>query len=120
MAMSRVTRDHRRTILIFFAVATLAAACHRERTPVERGASAFQRACAGCHGPDGRGTHPPGFKTPPRNLTDPELQSRLTDAMLKETIRFGKGQMPNFGAALPERDVDDLVVYVRTLRSTPR
>jgi mono/diheme cytochrome c family protein len=40
--------------------------------------------------------------------------------MLKETIRFGKGQMPNFGAALSERDIDDIVVYVRTLRSLPR
>jgi mono/diheme cytochrome c family protein len=53
-------------------------------------------------------------------LTDPELQARLTDAMLKETIRYGKGQMPNFGAALPQRDIDDIVVYVRTLRGAPR
>jgi mono/diheme cytochrome c family protein len=40
--------------------------------------------------------------------------------MIKETIRYGKGQMPNFGVALPERDVDDLVTYVRTLRRPPQ
>jgi mono/diheme cytochrome c family protein len=100
--------------------ALLATACGREKTPVERGASAFQRTCASCHGSDGRGTRPPGFKTPPRDLTDPELQERLSDAMMKETIRFGKGQMPNFGVALPARDVDDLVAYLRTLRRAPR
>jgi mono/diheme cytochrome c family protein len=120
MAKTRHEIDRRRRLLGSLAVALLASACHRERTPVERGASAFQRACSGCHGPDGRGTRPPGFKTAPRNLTDPELQSRLTDAMLKETIRFGKGQMPNFGAALPERDIDDIIAYVRTLRALPR
>lgn len=119
MAKSRRVRELRRRIPLFVLVAAVAA-CHRERTPLERGASAFQRACAGCHGPDGRGTRPPGFKTPPRNLTDPELQARLTDAMIKETIRFGKGQMPNFGAALPQQDIDDIVAYVRTLRSPPR
>ena len=99
-------------------VAAAAAGCRRE-TPIERGAAIFGKTCAGCHGPDGKGTHPPGFSTPPRNLTDPELQARLTDAMLKETIRYGKGQMPNFGAAFPERDIDALVSYVRTLRKPP-
>lgn len=101
----------------FTAVAVwLLVACHRERSPLERGASMFQRNCATCHGPDGRGTHPPGFSVPPKNLTDPELQARLSDSMLKETIRYGKGQMPNFGAAFSPREVDDLVLYVRSLR----
>src|SRR5262245_29926589 len=104
MTNARRERNGWRRLSRLLLVAMAMPACHRERTPVERGASAFQRACSGCHGPDGRGTRPPGFKTPPRNLTDPELQARLTDAMLKETIRYGKGQMPNFGAALPERD----------------
>lgn len=103
-----------------FAVSLLLSACHRDKPPLERGASTFLRACAGCHGPDGRGTHPIGFKTPPRNLTDPELQDRLTDAMIKDTIRHGKGQMPNFGAMLGEREVDDLVLYVRSLRKPAR
>jgi len=120
MTTTRHAGEALRLLAVFLAATLVASACHRERTPVERGASAFQRACAGCHGPDGRGTHPPGFKTAPRNLTDPELQARLSDAMLKETIRFGKGQMPNFGAALPQRDIDDIVVYVRTLRAQPR
>jgi mono/diheme cytochrome c family protein len=89
---------------------------HPPRTQAQRGQSVFLRSCAGCHGPDARGTHPPGFTTPPRDLTDPALQARLDDAAIRETIRYGKGQMPPFGAALVPEDVDDLLVYVRTLK----
>jgi len=48
-------------------------------------------------------------------LTDPELQARLGDAALRETIHFGKGQMPPFGAALADTEVSDVVLYVRSL-----
>lgn len=52
---------------------------------------------------------------PPRDLTDPELQARLRDDAIRETIRYGKGQMPPFGAALSDGDVSDVIQYVRTL-----
>lgn len=91
--------------------------CHRrQKTPLERGQGTFIRSCAGCHGPDGRGAHPPGFTVPPRDLTDPVLQDRLGDDGLRETIHYGKGQMPPFGAALPAEEVTELIAYVRTLR----
>jgi mono/diheme cytochrome c family protein len=88
----------------------------RTKSPTERGQGTFLRACAGCHGPDARGTHPPGFAVPPRDLTDPDLQGRMDDAALRETIHYGKGQMPPFGAALPYAEVTDLLSYVRSLR----
>ena len=89
---------------------------HKDRTPTERGLGVFMRACAGCHGPDGRGTHPPGFSVPPRDLTDPVLQSRLSDEALTDTIRHGKGQMPPFGANLSDEEIAEVILYVRTLR----
>jgi mono/diheme cytochrome c family protein len=52
---------------------------------------------------------------PPRDLTDPVLQARLGDDALRETIRYGKGRMPPFGAALSEQEVSDVIAYVRTL-----
>jgi mono/diheme cytochrome c family protein len=73
------------------------------------------RSCAGCHGQDGRGAHPPGFSVPPRDLTDPELLSHLNDAAIRDTIRHRKGQMPPFGAALSDEEVNDVIQYVRTL-----
>src|SRR5690349_6601483 len=107
------------TVRLLIAAALLvlvAPACRTKRTtPVARGEGIFLRSCAGCHGPDARGTHPPGFVTPPRDLTDPTLQERLSDAAIEETIHYGKGQMPPFGAALTPEDLKDLVAYVRTL-----
>jgi mono/diheme cytochrome c family protein len=94
----------------------LPACRHVKKTAAQRGEGIFLRSCAGCHGPDARGTHPPGFTVAPRDLTDPALQARLDDIALRETIHFGKGQMPAFGAALVEGDVNDLVSYLRTLR----
>lgn len=105
------------TILVVGCCASALPACrHLKKTPIERGEGIFLRSCAGCHGPDARGTHPPGFTVGPRDLTDPALQTRLDDAALRETIHFGKGQMPAFGAALAQEDVNDLVVYVRSRR----
>jgi mono/diheme cytochrome c family protein len=97
------------------------ASCSRaQRTPVERGHGVFLRSCAGCHGANGKGTKPPGFATPPRDLTDPALHERLTDDSIRDTVTHGKGQMPPFGAALSAEDVSDLVVYVRSLRRGAR
>lgn len=92
---------------------------HLKKTPVEVGAGIFQRTCAPCHGPDARGTHPPGFTIAPRNLTDPALQDRLSDAQIRDTIRYGKGQMPPFGMLFGDDDVNALAAYVRSVRKPP-
>jgi mono/diheme cytochrome c family protein len=55
---------------------------------------------------------------PPRDLTDPVLQSHLSDETIRETIRHGKGQMPPFGANLADEETADVILYVRTLRRT--
>ena len=100
---------------------TLAPACaHKEKTPVERGQGVFLRSCAGCHGPNAKGTKPAGFTTFPKDLTDPNLQARLDDDGLRDTIRYGKGQMPPFGANLAEPEVTDLIAFIRSIKRTPR
>jgi mono/diheme cytochrome c family protein len=111
-------RSHRvlGIVLVGSTLGALPGCRHVRKTPAERGEGVFLRSCAGCHGPDARGTHPPGFTVAPRDLTDPELQARLDDAGLRDTIRFGKGRMPAFGAALMEEDVTNLIAYLRTLR----
>jgi mono/diheme cytochrome c family protein len=107
----------RRGLALLSLVVLGALACsRRERSPAEHGAGVFLRSCAGCHGANGRGIRPPGFSVAPRDLTDPALQDRLTDELLRETVRYGKGQMPPFGRALAEEDVTGVIAYVRTLR----
>ena len=103
-----------------FSMAALSGCARGEKSPATRGEGVFLRSCAGCHGGNARGTHPPGFTVAPKDLTAPELQVRLTDDLLRDTIRYGKGQMPPFGAALAEEDVRDVIAYVRSLRRSPR
>jgi hypothetical protein len=105
-AEGRTARAAIGMVAIVLAAVALSACRPKERTPVER---------AGCHGPDARGTHPPGFATPPRDLTDPALQARLTDDAIRETVHYGKGQMPPFGAALSPEDVNDVIAFVRSV-----
>jgi mono/diheme cytochrome c family protein len=37
------------------------------------------------------------------------------DQRVGEIIRYGRGKMPGFGQALTQRQVDDLLAYLRTL-----
>lgn len=95
-------------------------ACQKTpRTAEERGQHAFLRLCSGCHGDDARGTQRPGFKVPPRDLTDPALHARLGEQGIRKTIINGKGQMPPFGPLLPPEEIDDLVRYVWALKRAP-
>ena|SRR5688572_28678864 len=90
-----------------------------ERTQLQRGGAAFARICAGCHGPTGKGNVRVGFAVPPRDLTDPAFQESLTDEQILTTLKNGKGQMPAFGALLPEAELHELVVFVRSLKGKP-
>lgn len=61
-----------------------------------------------------------GFNVKPPNLGDPELQQRLSDSEIRQVIREGKGQMPPFGKMLTDDEVNDLLLYLRSLaRSNP-
>lgn len=91
-----------------------------ERSSVERGRAAFARICSGCHGFDGKSGARTGFAVPPRDLTDPEFHSSTTDEQLLFTLRNGKGQMPAFGALLPESEQLELVAFIRSLDAAKR
>lgn len=84
-------------------------------TPVGRGRGLFQRTCSGCHGRDGRGAMRPGLSRPPRDLTNPAFQAKMTDEQLRQSIRIGKGQMPAFGGLLGEEEIRNLIAYIRSL-----
>ena len=77
----------------------------------ERGAKIFEKACATCHGPDGKGIR----EKQTRNLTDHGFQKTMTDRQIRMLIRMGKGNMPSF--ALPAQQLADLLVFVRSLDS---
>jgi mono/diheme cytochrome c family protein len=81
------------------------------------GTGAFQN-CVLCHGlqGDGRGPLSNGLYPPPADLRSPEVQ-RLSDAQLFWVINNGLSYtaMPAYGSQIPDRDIWQIVTYLRTL-----
>jgi mono/diheme cytochrome c family protein len=78
-------------------------------------AESYAKHCASCHGRDGRAQTTKGKRTHSRNLADPEWQNRVTDERIFNSIMNGKGKMPEYSKKLSEREIDELVTYVRSL-----
>jgi mono/diheme cytochrome c family protein len=80
------------------------------------GSRLFQRFCARCHGPDGRGT---GIRENlPRlpDFTSREWQEGRSDPQLVVSVLNGKGTgMPSFGKKVAREQARDLVAFIRTL-----
>lgn len=92
---------------------------------LNRGQAQFNRHCAACHGPSGRGGSGEvaygtvgayGLSVPPANVLTPEVQAQ-PDGQLFDTITNGVRQMPGYGHQV--RDVLDrwaIVAYLRELQ----
>jgi mono/diheme cytochrome c family protein len=84
----------------------------------------FQHYCATCHGTEGHGDGFNAFNLDPkpRDLADPAFQAERSDEDLAAVIRTGGGAtglstgMPPWGRTLSARQVQDLILYLRTLR----
>jgi mono/diheme cytochrome c family protein len=70
----------------------------------------YERNCAVCHGPRGEGTQLGTMKVPPLNsgaaLTDPD------EKFFKQISDGGNG-MPPFKATLDDKQIEDLIRFVR-------
>jgi mono/diheme cytochrome c family protein len=94
------------------------------RYQLQLGKSVFQSYCSACHGETGAGDGPNSFNLDPhpRDLGDPAFQKTKADADLADTIRRGgagvglSSLMPPWGHTLDPRQIDAVVVYVRSLK----
>jgi mono/diheme cytochrome c family protein len=88
------------------------------------GRGVYRHYCVTCHGETGAGD---GFNAynldpRPRDLTDPAFQKKKSDADLADAIRRGGSGvglsplMPPWGRTLSQRQIGDVIEYVRTLR----
>ena len=81
----------------------------------------WKHYCIRCHGPDGTGNTKMGRKLRIKNLTQPKIQTRLTDDRIREAIAEGnksddgEEQMPSFREKLSDAERNDLVAYIRGL-----
>jgi len=91
------------------------------------GRGVFQHYCLICHGESGTGDGFNAFNLDPkpRDLSDPAFQKKTSDADLADAIRRGGGGvglsplMPPWGKTLSPRQVDGVVLYIRSLRQKP-
>lgn len=82
-----------------------------------QGQALFLLHCADCH----EGAHPDLHKQPPR--LEGLFQSKTlpsgapaTDAQVRKTIIEGRRTMPAFDQRLSDKDLDDLIKYLHTLK----
>lgn len=92
------------------AVFALCAAFAAAAADVARGADLYGRLCASCHGAGGRPVLP---GTP--DLSRPTALLK-PDLALLASVRDGRGAMPAYRGQLRDREILDIVGYMRTLR----
>jgi mono/diheme cytochrome c family protein len=91
------------------------------------GKDVFVHYCQTCHGETGAGDGFNSFNLDPhpRDLSDPAFQKKKSDAELADAIRRGGAGvglsplMPPWGKTLSAREVDQVILYVRSLKRVP-
>jgi len=92
-----------------------------------KGAILFQSRCAACHGPHGEGGHGTGVTfSRPRNapilapaLNNPGFLDSASDTMIKNALMRGREGTPMqsfLKQGLNEKDINNIVAYVRSFR----
>jgi cytochrome c6 len=96
--------------LLAASVVLAAAALPARAADVAGGEKIYRQYCAQCHGASGVAVLPnaPSFARGDR-LMQP-------DPMLAMTIRSGRNAMPAFAGLLNERQIFDVIAYLRTIR----
>jgi len=100
------------------------------RGDIQRGASLYAKHCAACHGAQGEGGHGTGVTfSRPRNapilapaLNNPGFLAAASDGLIKNTLMHGREGTPMrsfLKQGLRERDINDVVAYLRNFESTP-
>jgi len=101
-----------------------------DNTPLKgdavHGEALYTEHCVACHAEDGMGagkgtgvtlSRKRSFLVMPAAIANPGFQKAATDRMIKQIITVGRESsgMPAWGKQLSQKDVEDLVAYVRIL-----
>ena len=86
-----------------------------------KGAEVYKSYCATCHGDTGKGdgVAAAALDPKPRDLSNADYVSGLTDAHIKKIVTEGgpsvgmSATMPAWGGIIPEADIDNIIAYVR-------
>jgi mono/diheme cytochrome c family protein len=89
----------------------------------EQGKKLYGQFCASCHGQSGKGDGPAAaaLNPKPRDHTDKEYMSKMSDDEMLKVIKNGGASvgksplMPPWGASLKDEQIQDIMAYIRTL-----
>jgi mono/diheme cytochrome c family protein len=129
-------RSTRRIAALALSLGVLACSRHPAQAPatpaptelpgyeVRLGRDVYEHYCQTCHGDTGAGDGFNAFNLDPhpRDLSAPDFQKKKTDADLRDAIRRGGAGvglsplMPPWGRTLSARQMDDVILYLRTLK----
>lgn len=82
------------------------------------GKKVFETNCASCHGLTGKGDGAvaSALNPKPRNFVEAKFKYGSDDASLFKTISAGKGVMPPWKGILSDKQINDVIAHVRTLK----
>jgi mono/diheme cytochrome c family protein len=98
----------------------------RAQNPAE-GRKLYTTYCVSCHGEKGKGDGVAAGSLPvkPKDHTNGAVMNQMTDQSLADVISKGGGPtgkssfMPAWGASVNEKQVRDIVAYIRSLAVPP-
>ncbi|MDQ3186570.1 MAG: cytochrome c [Pseudomonadota bacterium] len=93
---------------------------------IKRGEAVYRANCASCHGPNGEAT--PGWRTlgadgryPPPPLDDSahawHHSTETLEKMIREGSPAGIGAMPGWEGKLTNQQIDDVIIWIKSLWS---
>jgi len=76
----------------------------------------FQKHCAACHGPTGKGDGYTTFNPPVADLTSAKVHTQLAPQLIR-TVHKGRANtaMGRWENVLSDQDIEDVVAYLRSL-----
>jgi mono/diheme cytochrome c family protein len=112
-----------RMIGVFLLLGTITAGATAWAQNQAEGRKLYSTYCASCHGDKGKGDGVAASSLPvkPKDHTDGATMNQLTDQFLADVISKGGGAvgrstfMPAWGGSLNEKQVRDLIAYIRSL-----
>jgi mono/diheme cytochrome c family protein len=81
----------------------------------------WEKQCAKCHGPDGKGKTKMGEKLEVKDYTDAKVQEEMKDEKMVKAIKDGvkdgeKNKMKAFGETLNDEEIKALVKFIRDFK----
>lgn len=112
-------------IVSFLTIVTLAgASLSAQAADAAAGKTKYDTLCAACHGATGKGDGmaAAALNPKPRNLADPAVMSKKTDADLAKVIKNGGAAvglsptMPPWAGSLSDDDIANVIAHIRTFK----